>query len=308
MPNSTAAIIDVGTNSVKLLVGRVNVRGAIEVLSESAAITRLGEGLDATHNISPEAENRTVETISDMLHTARGLNASLIRVVGTSAVRDAVNRDHLIDRLRAEQSVELEVVSEEDEWRFSYLAIALDPVLGTHNGPQLMADVGGGSTELAIGVGRDAEVSTSLKLGIVRLTERCLTAAPPSFTDLASARAEADSLVSEWLGGREIGRVIGVGGSAINLMRIHRRIPADTIEGVHGSSISRDDLADLVRTLASLTIKQRKGLVGLEPDRADTILAGAVIFERILTASNAVDLIISTRGLRYGLLCEALTS
>ncbi|MCL5105732.1 MAG: hypothetical protein M1133_16690 [Armatimonadetes bacterium] len=315
MSYSTAAIIDVGTNSIKLIVGRVNARGEVEVLSESAAITRLGEGLDIMRNISPEAEERAVEAISDMVRTARGLGCFgcmqpkqlLIRVVGTSAVRDAVNRDRLIDRLRAELGVDLEVLSEEDECRFSYLAVALDPALGTYEGPHVVADVGGGSTELALGVGSRLETGISLKLGVVRLTERFLTSDPPSSSALKSAREEADSLVSKWLKGRKPGRVVGVGGSAINLMRIHRRIPADTIEGVHGSLISRDNLTELLDTLASLTVEQRKQIIGLEPDRADTILAGAIIFERMLAASNAHQLIISTRGLRYGLLCEVLT-
>lgn len=286
--------------------GRVDADDAVELVAESSIITRLGEGVDTTHQINSQAEDRAVEAISQFLWTARDLNSGAIRLVGTSAIRDAVNRDHLIGRLRREFGMELEVLSEDDECRFSFLAVALDQVLGTYTGSQIVADVGGGSTELAFGSGRNLEMGTSLKIGGVRLTERCLAADPPSAGDLASARAEADKLLLDWLPGRDSWRVVGVGGSAINLMRIQKRIPADTIQGVHGSAVSRGNIEELVETLACLTIGQRKKLVGLEPDRADTILAGAVIYERILAASGAGHMVVSTRGLRHGLLYDML--
>ena len=169
-----------------------------------------------------------------------------------------------------------------------------------------MADVGGGSSELTYGIGGEMVSGKSVRTGAVRLTERYLRADPPSTDDIQQATLEARRLIAEGSPNVEVGRVVGVGGSAVNLARMLRGISERSIKGVHDMVISRSEMSGLVDALAARTVAQRKKLVGLEPKRADIVLGGAIILSEILAVTGAGKLIVSVRGLRFGVLHEML--
>lgn len=302
----TAAVIDVGTNSIKLVVGEREAGGPVGAIAHATTNPRLGEGVDKTHEINPQAMDRAIDAISQLLGVAREHGADSVRIAGTSAMRDARNRDQVIERVRRELGVELEVLPEEEECRYSYLAVALDPVLGGYSGGQVVADVGGGSSELTFGIGGERVSGRSVRIGAVRLTERYLSADPPSADDIARAAREAEKLLSDGAPVLDIGRAVGIGGSAVNLARVLKGIPVTTYEGIHGTTISRVQMAGLIDALASRTVAERKTMTGLEPERADILLGGAIVLNATLTVTGAGELVISTRGLRFGILYEML--
>ncbi len=301
-----AAAIDVGTNTVKLVVGERNING-LKLLTEAVLQPRIGEGVDEAGFICSDAINRAIMDISKFLSIAREHGAENVRVVGTSAMRDARNSAEVVEQMRGELGIDLEILSEEDECRISYMAIALDPVLGEYEETQVVADVGGGSSELTFGKGAHIIGGKSVRIGAVRLTERHITTDLPSKDDLKNAAEAAKSLLKEAVLTQQAGRVVGVGGSAVNIARMLKRILVGTIKGAHGAVITRDALRGLIDKLAQMTIAERRSVIGLDPERADIILGGAIILESIMTLTGAPEMVTSARGLRHGVLYEMLS-
>jgi exopolyphosphatase/guanosine-5'-triphosphate,3'-diphosphate pyrophosphatase len=303
-----AAAIDVGTSSIKLCVGEFVPGKGVEILFDSTINARLGEGFAAKHELQPAAIDRAVAALGRLLDAARQLNVDAIRVVGTSAVRDAVNRDILIDRAHSELQADLEVLEGRDEGRLSYTAIALDSVLGEYGGRQAIVDVGGGSTEFIYGNGAQVDSITSVRAGATRLTDRYLQADRPTICEIVDAAVMADHLLQPAVADLNGGRLVGVGGSAVNLCRVHCRVPVDRTDQIHAAKMTYSDIRKVIDLLLARTPDERKELVGLEPERTKTILAGAVILDRILAACGTEEMVVSTRGLRHGLLYEMLAN
>jgi len=301
-----AAALDVGTNSIKIVVGQMNDDGIPRVLREATTNPRLGEGVDSTRLIEPEAQERAMNAIARLVGIAKSMGASETRIVATSAVRDAENKDELIDRVRQRFSLGLEVLSEEEEGRLSHLAVEEDPMLGKFDGNQATVDVGGGSTELTLASANKTLRSASVKVGAVRLTERFLDADTPTPAQRAQARDYAMDMLLGAVGKFDADRVVGIGGTAVNLARIWHEIPEDKTEEAHGSTITQANIKALIDGMCALTLEKRRTLVGLEPERADIIVAGAVIFDALLDVLGREDMIVSTRGLRHGILYELL--
>ena len=302
-----AAAIDVGTNSVKSCVGEKDGDGNVRILDEASDNPRLGEGFAETHELQSEAIDRAVKAIGRQVQLARHFNADLIRVVGTSAARDAVNRDVLIERIRHETGIDFETASEYDEARLSYLAVALDPKLGVFGGNQLVVDVGGGSTEFIYGSGAEMDFTISVRAGAVRLTEKFLKGDRQTICQLVDAGTMAEHLIRGVARKAGIERLVGVGGSIINIARVCRGVSPDKTDQVHGIEMSYTEIRGVMNTLLTRSIAERRDLVGLEPERADIILGGAVIIDRILALFEMEHMVVCTRGLRHGLLNEMLS-
>lgn len=299
-----AAVIDVGTNSIKITIGEKNSDGSIRTLAESASIARLGEGVDATHRLKLEAQERAIQAITEQLKLAFSLGVEKVRLLATSAVRDAGNRDEFINQIHSRLGVDLEVLSGEEEAQLSYTAIAQDPSLGLDGASFVVADIGGGSSELAFGEKGFLQFSTSLKIGAVRLTERILQSDPPTELEISNALSLIDQTVKQAAPNRTTHHLVGVGGSAINLSRIHYKIPLDRTASVHGRTLTKSDLESLLNLLTPLTNTQKKSLIGLDPDRAEIITAGALILYQITAALQAANLTISIHGLRHAALAQ----
>ncbi len=303
-----AAALDVGTNSIKIVVGQMNDDGIPRVLREATTNPRLGEGVDEAHVIDPDAQERAMNAIGRLVGIAKSMGANQTRIVATSAVRDARNREELIDRVQRQFSLGLEVLSEAEEARLSHLAVDEDPMLGKFDGNQATVDVGGGSTELTLASSNRTLQSASVKLGAVRLTERFLDADTPTNAMIEEAKEYALDMLLGAVGKFEADRVVGIGGTAVNLARIWHEIPEDKTEEAHGSSISHSNIKALIEGMCALTLEKRRTLVGLEPERADIIVAGAIIFDALLDVLGRDEMVVSTRGLRHGILYELLSS
>lgn len=296
-----AAAIDIGTNSIKLVVGERDAAGSVRVLREAVLITRLGQNLGSTGRIGEGAARRTLEGLRSLVADARDLGAERIRAVATSAMRDAANREEFIDAVEAAAGVRIEVISGHEEARLTRSAVVLDPVLGRYDGRLATVDVGGGSTELTFG-----SAVASVDVGAVRLHERFVRHDPPSGDEMIAAAESAQAALREAMPGPIEGRVVGLGGSAVNLARMIQEVPCGDYQRVHAAAMTAGDIDRMVNRLAGMTVDQRRGIVGLDPERADVILAGAIILEAVLTVLGRDEIVVSVQGLRHGLLYEML--
>ncbi len=301
-----AAAIDVGTNSIKLAVAGLGENNTLDIVMESSTNARLGRGVDAHGRIYPESIIRSQRVVESHVLSARHLGADAIRVVTTSAARDAVNRDELVSRFMDELGIPLEILSEDDECRYSYMSVALDDILGRNTQKMAMVDVGGGSSEFAFGEGCRIDSGRSVKIGAVRLTERFFSKDPPSINELESAADYIREAIGDEIVLRHVSRLVGVGGTAVNLARIWKKVPPEETFSVHGTMIAADEIESLVDHLHSLSRAERSEIVGLEPDRADVILAGSLILRESTRMMKSPALTVSVRGLRHGVLYEML--
>jgi len=303
-----AAAIDVGTNSVKVLVGEAQSDSSVARLYEASLNTRLGEGTDSTRMLSPSAQDRTIEAIKRHLESAAAHSPDAIRIVATSAVRDAGNRTEFALRVQREFGHPLEILEPEEEARLAYLSVAMDETLSVFSGAQVVLDVGGGSTEITLGKGDAIARWFSVNVGAVRLTERFLTKDPPTTNQVVSAADAVDQALEQLvLSFQGFDRVVAIGGSIVNIARMIRGLAIERTVEVHATTLPREELSKLVSRLSGTKVEERKHIVGLEPKRADIVLGGALIFERALGMLGQNELVVSCRGLRWGILYDMLS-
>jgi len=299
------ATIDIGTNTVLLLIAEVTTAGLVAVV-DRAEITRLGQGVDRARVLAPEAIERTLACLRDYAEEISKCGADRVDVVGTSAMRDAGAKSgqsgEFIQKAAAILGVAPRVISggEEAALAFSGGLLGLDVA-----GDVLAFDVGGGSTEIIRGRLSDghAEVEDrkSLDVGSVRLFERHVRADPPSAMEMSVVRAFVlDQLLSvpAPLPGRPL---VGMAGTVTTLAAVARGIePYDPVR-IHGMRLSAGEIAETTRRLAGLALAERKAVRGLEPKRADVIPVGGAIVEAVLAWARAPEVLVSDRGVRWGL-------
>lgn len=302
------AAIDIGTNTILLLVAELKGNGTFAVLEDRAEITRLGENVDRSRAISPAAEERSLRAVRAYVARCKELAVRDIVAVGTSALRDARNAAGFQERLQRELGLDLRVLSAEQEAAYSYLAVERGLDLGP--GDVLVVDVGGGSTELIWGRDRRLHRWASLDLGAVRLTERYLAADPP--TDEECARLEEamdreiEALIENWGARAAIPVMVGIAGTFTTLAAVQRGLRVYSHSEVHGARLSHVEVARQIRLYRGLPLAERRKIAGLEPRRADVILAGAVLIGRIMALFKIDEAMVSDQGIRYGLLYERL--
>ena len=309
----TAAAVDIGTNSVKMVVGRRGNAGDVETLRDQVITTRLGKGVDKAGRLDPEAVERTLDALRGFAEKAKELGATRIAAVGTSALRDAANGPAFVKAATAILGGAVEVISGDREASLIYQAARQDPEISRRTqGVANIAvmDIGGGSTEFVLGSDGKLIFQESLQLGAVRLTERTLPADPPTSDELAAASAHADSILAVVPKPTGATLVVGSGGTIANLVAMEKSA-ADpsfmtTPDAVHAVALTLPQIEARIASLASLTLASRRHVAGLEPDRADVIIAGAIIQARALARLGADTVLASARGLRYGLLYEML--
>ncbi|MCS6775189.1 MAG: hypothetical protein RMJ43_13485 [Chloroherpetonaceae bacterium] len=302
------ASIDVGTNTVKLLVVQ-QVADRLEPLYERAGTVRLGEGMQASGmRLREAAMRRTLDLLDEFVAQARAQGADPIVAVGTAALREAVNREDFLQRARERCGLEITVISGEEEARLSYLAVRRDTLW--RDCPRLVViDIGGGSTEVIHGeIGTDRIASrVSVGLGAVKLTESVLRSDPPTVRELTAAQQQASGALQSLEAATGPACVVGVGGTVTTLGAMDLGGVA-TPEVLHGHTLSLARLENLIALLASRTIEQRKQIPGLDPARADIILAGAILLAQALAHLHAPTIDVSTRGLRWGVLYDRCLS
>lgn len=302
-----AAAIDVGTNSVQTCVGE-QTDGGVGSVFENTTNTRLGEGIGTSRRLIPAAMGRTLAAIKADMEMIHSIGVDYVRIVGTSAVRDAENSSEFIQLVREAVGIDIEPLSGQDEARLSYNAIAKDTVLSSFPGSQVVVDVGGGSTELIQGTGDNMGFIVSVKAGAVRFTEKYLTGDPPMHSQLIDAEVMSERLLAKVARKFQVQRCIGVGGSAVNLARVLRSFPPERTAQIHGLPFHVEELRSFIERFLAMPSEERRKTIGLEPERADVILAGAVILERAVTLFGVDELVVSARGLRHGIVYELLRS
>ncbi len=298
------AAIDVGTNSTRLLVAE-GLADGFRSVERRMVITRLGQGVDERRVIAPEALQRTLATIADYAATCGELGVNKLRVTGTSAVRDAHNRDEFFDGVRHLTGTEAELLSGEAEAAATFLGALSDL---PDSGPVLVVDIGGGSTEFIVGE-TQPERLVSLNIGCVRMLEKHLHSDPPAPDELEALREEVRGEIDAVVDDLEVAvgaRLVGVAGTVTQLAALKAGIPVYDPDVTHHAVLSHGDVRMLARRLASLTYSQRKRIKGLEPGRADVIVAGAEILLCVMEAFDAPEVLTSEKDILDGLVIQLL--
>ncbi|WP_422935930.1 exopolyphosphatase [Sinomonas sp. P47F7] len=282
--------IDCGTNSIRLLVadtqGEAGDAGAVRLadVHREMRIVRLGQGVDATGVLAPEALERTFAAVGDYAEIIRSLGAERVRFVATSATRDARNRDEFAEGIRSRLGVDPEVVPGLEEAALSFSGAA--SVLPLESGrPVVVVDLGGGSTEFVLGDAGGVIAARSIDMGSVRLTERHLRSDPPTAAEIAEAQDDVDRGIDEALAEVPLAQataVIGVAGSITTITAHALALPSYQPERIHGSELSLAEIEAACGSLLGLSHEERTALPYMHPGRADVIGAGALVWRRVL--------------------------
>jgi exopolyphosphatase / guanosine-5'-triphosphate,3'-diphosphate pyrophosphatase len=301
MHGDRVAAIDIGTNSVLLLIAEIGATGLFPVL-ERATITRLGEGVDRTRELAPAACERTLRCLVDYAEEIARYGVLRAAAVGTSALRDARGGPDFAREAERTLGIAPRVIDGRREAELTFRG-ALSGLAVT--GPVTVFDVGGGSTELVHGY-RDETLTRidsakSLDIGSVRLFERHAPSDPPGFDELTLISDEIDRALAHEPAHGESATLVGVAGTVTTLAALSLKLTRYEPAKVHGHQITREAVSDLFTELALMPLAERTALPGLDPRRADVIVVGSLIVERVMTHLRASDLVVSDRGVRWGL-------
>lgn len=291
------AVIDIGTNSVLLLLARRGPDGAVEVVRDQSTITRLGQGAGASGVLAPEAIARTLACLSDYRAQAEAAGAT-ITAVTTEGVRMARNQADFLGPAAQALGAPVRLLSGAEEAELSYLSVARETPGG---GPLRVLDIGGGSTELVLGEGLQVQAAVSLQVGAVRLTERLISADPPSPEMVAAVHAAALEAFAARLPVAPHPELHGLAGTVTTTAALLLGLAVYDRVRVDGSRFARAEVATLRDELARETLAQRCERPGLERGRADVIVAGVTILLAALEHCGAETLVVRDRGLRYAL-------
>jgi exopolyphosphatase/guanosine-5'-triphosphate,3'-diphosphate pyrophosphatase len=295
------AVIDVGTNSVKFHVGDRATDGSWRTVVDRAVVTRLGEGQQASGHLGAEPIARTVDAIVEMAEEARRHRVGAIAAVGTAGLRAAPNSDHLVAAVMARCGVTVEVISGEEEARLAYrAAVAALPVPGS----SVVFDTGGGSSQFSFGEGGRVEEQFSVPVGAARFTEAFGLDGVVAPERLDEARAAIAADLARLDGHPAPEAVIGMGGAITNLAAVRHGLAEYDADVVQGTVLDRAEIDRQIELYRSRDADGRRSIVGLQPSRAEVILAGALIVRTVLDKLGADALTVSDRGLRYGVLAE----
>jgi exopolyphosphatase / guanosine-5'-triphosphate,3'-diphosphate pyrophosphatase len=308
------AAIDIGSNSIRQILADVSADGKIRVVDEMKAMPRLGAGLDGAGMLSAESVAAAIAALSRMATLARQMGAERIEAVATSAVRDATNGGGFLERVREETGLRVRVLTGKEEARLAYRSALAHFELGV--GRTVVMDIGGGSLELALTADGLVDRLASYPFGAIRATEQFLATAARAGKERVGRIERAvkelrravrwavrdDLPVKEWRGGR----VIGSGGSFTNLAAVvNARLGLQAPRARHGTVVQRADLEHVLAILASMTPAERAAVPGLNPQRADIIVAGLAVAAEVMAVFEGRELLVSGYGIREGLLLEA---
>jgi len=305
------AAIDCGTNSIRLLVADVPERGPHTDLVRRMEIVRLGQGVDATGRLAPEAIERTRRVLEEYAATARDLGATAVRMVATSATRDAANREYFEDMVVATLGQKPDVVPGREEAELSFLGAtaSLDAAAQAHGNPPprppfLVVDIGGGSTEFVLGDSSGVRAARSVDVGCVRLTERHLAGDPPTADEIG--RAEADiraalALVVEEVPVAEAASLVGLAGSVTTVAALALGLPEYDADTIHGSRIPVGAVRSVTAGLLTASRERRAALPVMHPGRVDVIGAGALVLRVLMDAFALDEVVVSEHDILDGI-------
>ncbi|WP_435969711.1 Ppx/GppA phosphatase family protein [Streptomyces sp. Qhu_M48] len=293
--------IDCGTNSIRLLVADVHPEtGELVELDRRMTIVRLGQGVDRTGRLAPEALERTFAACREYAGVIKELGAERLRFVATSASRDAENRDDFVNGVVEILGVEPEVITGDQEAAFSFTGAT-----GELHGPEtyLVVDIGGGSTEFVTG-NRHVEAARSVDIGCVRLTERHVRNDPPTAEEADAIRADvraALDLAAETVPIDTAGTLVGLAGSVTTVAAIALGLPEYDSEKIHHARISAARIAEVTDRLLASTHAERAAIPVIHPGRVDVIIAGAIVLREIVERVGAHEVVVSEHDILDGI-------
>jgi exopolyphosphatase/guanosine-5'-triphosphate,3'-diphosphate pyrophosphatase len=300
------AVIDVGTNSVKFNISERRDDGTWRTIVDRADVTRLGEGLDKTGEIGTEAMERTVTAIAAMAAEAKEKNVTALAAVGTMGMRTARNSQQFIDAVEKRCGVKIEVIPGEEEGRLAYIAVKSG--LGLSEGSLTIFDTGGGSSQFTFGHGSTVEERFSLNVGAVRFTEDYSLSGVVSPEQLQAALNAIATDLSRLDGRTSPNVLVGMGGANTNIAAVKHKMAKYDPDVIQGSVLERAEVERQIELYRTSSLDDRRKIVGLQPKRADVILAGACIVKTVMDKLKKDKMSISDRGLRHGLLIDRFGS
>ncbi|MEH1960530.1 MAG: Ppx/GppA phosphatase family protein [Nostoc sp.] len=305
------AAIDLGTNSLHMVVVKIDpTLPAFSIIAREKETVRLGDRNLSTGELKPEIIKKAIASLGRFQEVAKTINAETIIAVATSAVREAPNGKDFLHRIETELGLSVDLISGQEEARRIYLGVLSG--MEFHNQPQMIVDIGGGSTELILGDSNEPRTLTSTKVGAVRLTSELITTDPISNTEFQQLQAYTSGMlersVDEVLGNLQLGespRLVGTSGTIETLAMIHAREKSSVIPStLNGYQFSLKDLRELVNRLRKLSNSERAAIPGMPDKRAEVILAGAVILQEAMTLLGSESVTVCERSLREGVIVD----
>jgi exopolyphosphatase / guanosine-5'-triphosphate,3'-diphosphate pyrophosphatase len=305
------AAIDCGTNSIRLLVADVPAAGAHTDLVRRMEVVRLGEGVDTTGRLAPQAIERTRLVLAEYAAAARDLGAAAVRMVATSATRDAANRADFEDMVVTTLGKAPDVVTGREEAELSFLGAtaSLDAAARAHGAepprpPFLVVDIGGGSTEFVLGDGDGVRAARSVDIGCVRMTERHLHGDPPSAEEIRRAEDDIRAALAEVTADVPVGEaasLVGLAGSVTTVAALALELPAYDADAIHGSRIGIDAVRAVTADLLAATRERRAAMPVMHPGRVDVIGAGALVLRVLMDEFGMAEVVVSEHDILDGI-------
>ena len=298
---SKYAVLDIGTNSIKFNITLL--KGTkLETILDTNNISRLGEGLQNTGKISDEAMDRNVKALSGFLSVAKANQVDEVVAVGTMCLRVASNAKYFINKVKNELDLQIEVIDGKEEARLSYLAVLFS--LKIKDVEIAIFDTGGGSTEFILGKGEKLEKRFSTNIGAVGLTEKFLKSNPVTKIELKNMLDYIENFFADLDIKKNVNHLIGIGGTVTGMAAVKHKMEKYDPEIIQGSTLKLSEIERQIRLYQSKTIEERKQIIGLQPKRANIILAGAGIVKILMKKFSVDSLTVSDRGLRHGIMYD----
>jgi exopolyphosphatase / guanosine-5'-triphosphate,3'-diphosphate pyrophosphatase len=297
------AAVDCGTNSIRLLIADIDTeRSVLTDIAREMRIVRLGEGVDRTGRLSPAALDRTIGALREYAGLIARASPAGVRMVATSATRDAENAQEFVDRVKDVLGVAPEVVTGDEEARLSFAGATRE--LTDTPAPYLVTDIGGGSTEFVLGGPEGVSGGRSVDIGCVRMTERHLRSDPPTDAEIAAATADIDSaleLVAASIPAERASTLVGLAGSVTTVAGIALGLASYDSERIHHSRVSAARVHEIATELLAQTRAQRAAIGVMHPGRVDVIGGGALVLDRIMTRFGFPDVLVSEHDILDGI-------
>jgi exopolyphosphatase / guanosine-5'-triphosphate,3'-diphosphate pyrophosphatase len=298
------AVVDMGTNSTRLLVADV-ADGRVAEVERRTTVTRLGRGVDTSGHLSPDAIDDVCRTVGEYISIYEPLEPDQVVAIATSAVRDASNSGAFTAELRERFALDTRILKGSEEARLTYLGARV----GREGSERTMVvDIGGGSTELVVGSGTEVGFYASLQAGTVRHSERYLADDPPTPPELEALADDVRGLIDAELGGDTLARAdhgIAVAGTPTSLAAVEQKLEPYDPERVHGYRLGLTAIQRMCSTLAAMPLAERLQVKGLHPGRAPTIVAGVVILIQVMRAFGLDEIEVSEHDILYGSALQA---
>jgi exopolyphosphatase/guanosine-5'-triphosphate,3'-diphosphate pyrophosphatase len=299
------SVVDIGTNSTRLLVAEVT-DGRVRELERRSTVTRLGRGVDLTGQLSSDAIEEVCETVGEYIEIYEKLGVDRVTAIATSAVRDAANSEVFLAELRERFALDVRTLDGDQEAHLTYVGTCCERAPSEHTSQAeelLVVDIGGGSTELVIGEGPEVRFHASLQCGVVRHTERFLATDPPGANEVEDLADDVRGILGNVLSDQAYASAdhgVAVAGTATSLAAIDLELDPYDPDRVHGHRLHLKAVQKLCSKLASISLEKRRSVTGLHPRRAPTIVAGVVILIQVMRAFGLSEIEVSEHDILHG--------